>query len=237
MNDPKPLVSDQESVNEEPLPAPKFTDPSGASPTSEKRSDDLTKLAKRLEQVEKAQQSVKDKRISTLEKNYGKLAARLKKRGVEVDDDVFDEVVNEVEKEEEVTHLRERLEKLEVSRTSPGKVEGQEADIWKQVTTETQLDSVSIALLAGRAARGEFRNPEHLMLEAHRMAKGQTPPPRSGVEDVSLPVKPKPKATIEDLTGEYKTKLKAARGNTKEWDAVRKEYLGKGVNIYEVDFT
>lgn len=231
-------VGDPEKVNEE-LPSPKFTASSGDSATSDSRKDDLEeRLAKRLEAtVEKAVKSYSDKRFSkldTLEREaggYDNLIKALKKRGV----DVPDEVLEAVREKEEIQELRRRVDGM-TSPQSSGKV-GAEKDIWKQVIDETGLtDSVQIALLAQRAAKGEFRDENHLIREAHRIVKSPSPPV-SQAEDAPRPTKPSGTPSPEALLAEYHKEMAAiprgTRGQSAR-EAVKEKYRKGGLDVDKV---
>lgn len=186
----KAKVSDEQSADAE-LPVPKFSEEASASPTSKQTSDGLEeRLAARLSaQLEKLVQSTKDKRLADFDRltrevgGVDALVARLKAHGAEVPD----EVLSKVRQESEIEELRRKVDSMATSQPLSGKVEEQ-TDIWRKVVDETGLDATQVALLAQRAAKGEFRNQDHMLLEAHRLSKTK-PNPVTPAEDVSQPTR------------------------------------------------
>jgi len=230
-----PEVSGQPGEAE--LPNPTFSD-TDASPTSADADAIVSKLLPQLEQIiDRKVQSTKDKRFSELEKalgGRGKMLAELEELGTDVSKEVRTEL-----------RLRELEEQRSGQSPQPAQVRDDGSSTQKAAVTEaiaelrkyelSENDPGFIELLRGNyKSRAEF----DLRVKGHIIGK-LAPPKAANVADVTqspATARATDKST-EALTSEYKQKVLASRGKPAEIRALKDEYVKKGVNIHEVDFS
>ena len=223
------------------MPNPTFSD-TDASPTSADADAIVNKLAEKLmpvleKTIERKVQSTKDKRFSDIEKALGVrsgVLAELESQGVEIPKDVRTEL-----------RLRELEEQRSGQSPQPAQVRDDGSSTQKAAVTEaiaelrkyelSENDPGFVELLRGNyKTRAEF----DLRVKGHIIGK-LAPPKAANVADVTqspATARATDKST-EALTSEYKQKVRAARGKPAEIRALKDEYVKKGVNIHEVDFS
>lgn len=239
MADETPQVSGQPGEADE-LPTPSFSGNGDSSPSVDADAI-VNKLTPILEQlVERKVQSTKDKRLSKIEKALGgrlDLLAELEETGVEIPKDVRTQM-----------QIRDLEERLTQQTTQPAQSVDSGLSTTKQAVTEAiaelskfeldQNDPDFIKLLRGNyKSRAEF----DLEVQRHIVKKLTPSKPANPADVVQSPVRSgAQEKSVEALTSEYRQKmLDAPRGP--KGDAVRRalknEYIQKGVDVHNVDFT
>jgi hypothetical protein len=221
---------------EQELPTPSFSDQSDSS-TSSGADEIVSKLLPQLEQIiERKVQSQKDKRFSEIEKALGgrsKLLAELEEAGVPITKEVRAEM-----------RIRELEERLNQPQSQPVQARDDGSSQQKTATTEAiaelkeqglEVDADVIAIFRGQyKSRAEF----DLAIQRHINRKLRPTKPANPADVVQAPVRTgATEKSVDALTDEYKTKMRAARGNKSQLTAIRDEYVGKGVKTWEVDFS
>jgi hypothetical protein len=235
MADETQLESGQSGEQE--LPTPSFSDQATSS-TSSGADDIVSKLLPQLEQmIERKVQSVKDKRISEIEKALGgrsKILAELESEGVNIPKDV-----------RTTMQIRELEERLAQQTAQPAqKVDDgsstQKAAVQDAIAKLSEFglssnDPAFIELLRGKYANRDAFDKAVLGHVVGKLAPQKPPnpadvvqaPARAGATDKG----------VDALTDEYKKQVRAARGNRAEIARLRGEYQKQGVPVHEVDFS
>jgi hypothetical protein len=221
-----------EQVNQE-LPTPKFTEASPVSATSSVDAEALAlKVAKILRpDFEKVAQSTKDKRIAQIEKRLGLGdLAELEELGAQIPDNV---------------KLEYRFRQLESERQKPDPQpttsQGSGANLAAQEVSEVvkkfKLDANDPEVI--EALRGTYRNRDHFEVSLAQMAlaRANRPTPSAANAATISSSPPAPSKDVEQLTAEYKTNMRAARGDKAKLSSLRDDYKKKGVDVYNIDFS
>jgi hypothetical protein len=229
------LESDQSGEQE--LPTPSFSDQATSS-TSTGADEIVSKLLPQLEQIiERKVQSVKDKRISEIEKALGgrsKILAELEEAGVPI--------TKEVRAEMRIRELEERL-------TQPPTQPAQAVDAGPSTQKAAVTDAIAELSKYGLSSndpgfiellRGKYQNRDAFdkAVLGHIVQKIAPPKPANPADVVQAPARAgATEKSVDALTDEYKNKMRTARGNATEIKRLRDEYAQKGVDIYGIDFS
>jgi hypothetical protein len=180
----------------------------------------------------KALQGDKDRRIPKLEGSLQEVMSeitRLKGHGFS-----DEEAINEVEFRQNVKDLAQKIKGVEQP-TGNGAAQEAQFNIVKELTAYG-LDTNDPDVL--KLVSGRYRNADHFRAEAATLALRKSTPstPSDTVSPAPTGSGINPPSGAE-LVGEYKTKMKSARGNRTLLASIREEYGKKGVDVHNVDFT
>ena len=238
--DENPQVSDQSGSPE--LPTPTFSD-KGASSTSSDADAIVSKVRTALveeikplieKMIEGKFKSTTDKRFAKLEKAMSKLDLldELEAGGVQIP--------KELRTDMRIRDLEEQLSQS--NRPDSPRDDGSSG---KQAVEDALAELKKYDLTANDPAfieilRGSYSSRDALDAKVQRYIIGKITPQkpvntadvvqsaaRGGTQDKS----------VETLTSEYITNMRAARGDKTKLMSLKEEYKKKGVDVYNVDFT
>ena len=203
------------------------------------QTQEIEERLKRIEKMVSSFQSGKDRGITKvqdenaeLRKNLADLQALMKKGLSE--DEAFEQLGNRKADDEFKQAILEVRDFLKGGKPVPAQAGG--AFDPTEVITDLGLDPNDPVVRA--AFDGKHLTLEQAEATAARLVreKKRQPTPTSA----QMPAKtaqPVKDATNPELTEEYKTKMKSARGNRTLINSLREEYKKKGVDIYGQDFS
>ena len=173
----------------------------------------VQELSKRLETLERLQQSEKDRAIAKLRKEVDDKFAELSGKPV--------------------------VKEAAAAPTDTGTVSPAQAIPEALARFQEVGLSVSDPSVAGFLAQsGAYKSREAMLLEAERIInRTLIKPSVSAAVAVSAAATPPPAASTDQLTAEYRSKMMAARGKPSEVRRIKAEYAQKGVPVDNVIFS
>jgi hypothetical protein len=228
------LESDQSGEQE--LPTPSFSDQVTSS-TSTGADEIVSKLLPQLEQIiERKVQSVKDKRISEIEKALGgrsKILAELEEAGVPI--------TKEVRAEMRIRELEERL-------TQPPTQPAQAVDAGPSTQKAAVTDAIAELSKYGLSSndpgfiellRGKYQNRDAFdkAVLGHIVQKIAPPKPANPADVVQAPARGgATEKSADALKQDYIKEMQTMRGNRAGIKAVQEKYRNMGIDPGSIDF-
>jgi hypothetical protein len=232
MTEENTAVSEQKPT-ETVLPKPVFSEKPVASPTSVFTPEQIAQLSPLIEQIaERKVQSVKDSRISKVEKvskGLMDVVADLKAKGVAIPPELetqyqVESTVERMLGQRSVTAAPESgIPETQVSRTSDFNI----AEELKQLELDT--NNPQVLSLVSDLGNGKFRNPDHFRAEAAKLALHLSRPTESS-ETLATPINGKPEGK-PDLMVQYKKEIEQNKGNIRKISDIQARYRKLGLQV------
>lgn len=209
-----------EKTNMESAPNEGAVEPTTVSPVSGQQSSagatgevNVQEFAKRLEKLERMEQSAKDRAIANLQKQLDEISGK--------------------------TVVKEETPPTAV-KVDTGTISGAQAlpeALERFRESGLSVSDPDVSALIGKA--NDFKTRESFLLEAERLVnrKSIKPSVTASAAIATSTGTPPGNPSIEALTAEYKTKFIAAHGNKAECERIKSEYAKKGVLVDKVAFT